>query len=101
MKFSRIALLSLCFGSAVLLTSCSEEGKSVPNKSKDKKDTTNISGEVSIVPITDVAISVIHPTQGNKVNGKVTFTKVKEGIKIVADIDGLTPGKHGFHVHEK
>jgi Cu-Zn family superoxide dismutase len=30
----------------------------------------------------------------------VTFTKVKGGVQIIADIDGLTPGKHGFHVHE-
>jgi Cu-Zn family superoxide dismutase len=30
----------------------------------------------------------------------VTFTKVPGGINIVADVDGLKPGKHGFHVHE-
>lgn len=46
------------------------------------------------------AVSVIHPTEGNKVHGIVTFTKVENGIKVVADIEGLTPGKHGFHVHQ-
>jgi len=46
------------------------------------------------------AVAVISPTQGNKVHGLVTFYKVKNGIKVVADIEGLTPGKHGFHVHE-
>lgn len=46
------------------------------------------------------AIAVLHPTQGNDVHGVVTFTKVDNGIKIVADIQGLTPGKHGFHIHE-
>jgi superoxide dismutase, Cu-Zn family len=46
------------------------------------------------------AIAVLHPTAGNKVEGTVTFTKSGDVIKIVADVIGLTPGKHGFHIHE-
>jgi Cu-Zn family superoxide dismutase len=46
------------------------------------------------------AIAVLHPTAGNKVNGTVTFMPVAEGVQIHAEIEGLTPGKHGFHVHE-
>ena len=46
------------------------------------------------------AIAVLHPTAGNTVTGLVTFTKSGQEIKVVADITGLTPGKHGFHVHE-
>ncbi len=46
------------------------------------------------------AICVLHPTQGNNVSGLVTFMQTDNGIQIDADIDGLTPGKHGFHVHE-
>lgn len=46
------------------------------------------------------AIAVIYPTEGNEARGIVTFTKVDTGIQIVADIQGLTPGKHGFHIHE-
>ncbi len=46
------------------------------------------------------ASCAIEPTQGNKVKGTVTFTQTSEGVKIVADLTGLTPGKHGFHIHE-
>ncbi len=47
------------------------------------------------------ATAELHPTKGSKVKGKVTFTSVEEGgVRIVADIEGLSPGKHGFHVHE-
>lgn len=47
------------------------------------------------------AKAVVHATKGNHVSGTVLFTQEKDGLRIVADIDGLTPGKHGFHVHEK
>ncbi|MGI9087016.1 MAG: superoxide dismutase family protein [Chthoniobacterales bacterium] len=46
------------------------------------------------------AIAVLHPTKGSKVEGTVTFTKSGDEMKVVADITGLTPGKHGFHIHE-
>jgi len=46
------------------------------------------------------AIAVITPTKGNTVHGTVTFEEEKNGIHIVADLTGLTGGKHGFHIHE-
>lgn len=46
------------------------------------------------------AIAVLHPTAGNKVGGTVTFTEVADGVQVNAELTGLTPGNHGFHVHE-
>jgi Cu-Zn family superoxide dismutase len=46
------------------------------------------------------AIAVLHPTGGNNVSGTVSFTQMDNGVKVEADIDGLSPGKHGFHVHQ-
>jgi superoxide dismutase, Cu-Zn family len=46
------------------------------------------------------AIAVLHPTAGNKVSGTVTFTEEADGVRVQAELTGLTPGKHGFHVHE-
>ncbi len=46
------------------------------------------------------AIAVLHPTAGNKVGGTVTFTEEADGVRVQANVTGLTPGKHGFHVHE-
>jgi len=38
---------------------------------------------------------------GSQVTGTVIFTKVGDDVQVVADITGLKPGKHGFHIHEK
>lgn len=46
------------------------------------------------------AVCVLYPTAGNTVSGTVIFTKTEAGVKVVADVSGLTPGKHGFHIHE-
>ena len=46
------------------------------------------------------AVCILYPTEGNEVSGIVTFTNTDGGIKIVANLEGLTPGKHGFHIHE-
>lgn len=43
---------------------------------------------------------VLNPTKDHKVKGKVNFTAVEDGVRVVADIEGLTPGEHGFHIHE-
>lgn len=41
------------------------------------------------------------PTQGNTANGSVRFSKQGDKVLIEADLKGLTPGLHGFHVHDK
>jgi len=45
------------------------------------------------------AVSVL----GNKdsgVNGTIIFTQTTKGVKVDYDINGLSDGKHGFHIHE-
>jgi superoxide dismutase, Cu-Zn family len=46
------------------------------------------------------AVAVITPTASSKVAGMVVFVKADKGVKITVDVTGLTPGKHGFHIHE-
>jgi len=38
--------------------------------------------------------------KGEKVEGEVTFEPSSEGVLIKGHLKGLTPGKHGFHVHQ-
>ncbi len=46
------------------------------------------------------AVCVLIPSDGSKVSGVVTFTVKDGGVEISGEVHGLTPGKHGFHVHE-
>lgn len=46
------------------------------------------------------AVCILYPTQGNKVSGTVTFTQAEGGVRVVADVEGLAKGRHGFHIHE-
>lgn len=46
------------------------------------------------------AIAILAPTEGNKTKGTVTFTATGNTVQVTADISGLTPGKHAFHIHE-
>ena len=47
------------------------------------------------------AIAVIQPASSSNCHGIVHFTQTGDTVKVVADIEGLTPGaQHGFHIHE-
>jgi Cu-Zn family superoxide dismutase len=47
------------------------------------------------------ATAILKPTKGSKVRGTVRFNEIPPNVHIVADVTGLSPGKHGFHIHEK
>jgi Cu-Zn family superoxide dismutase len=46
------------------------------------------------------AVCRVYPTQNNTASGVITFTKIQGGVKVVADLQGLSKGKHGIHIHE-
>nr|WP_315393339.1 superoxide dismutase family protein [uncultured Duganella sp.] len=43
----------------------------------------------------------LKPTAGSKVSGTVAFEQDGDKLNVKARIEGLTPGLHGFHIHEK
>jgi Cu-Zn family superoxide dismutase len=46
------------------------------------------------------AVAVLFPTKGSDVKGRVTFTQEGRTVHVRAEISGLSPGEHGFHIHE-
>ena len=78
----------------------------LPNLGCDKDDKP-ATPNAAVSPAAKMAVAVIKPagsaaTQptNKEVTGTVTFTPEKDGVKAVADLTGLTPGKHGIHIHE-
>jgi len=47
------------------------------------------------------ATATLEPTKGNATAGSVEFVQRGSSVYVVADAAGLTPGPHGFHIHEK
>lgn len=46
------------------------------------------------------AVAVMMPTKNNTAQGKVTFQEEANGLKVTVQMHNLTPGSHGFHIHE-
>uniref|UniRef100_A0A6P7HCF4 Superoxide dismutase [Cu-Zn] n=1 Tax=Diabrotica virgifera virgifera TaxID=50390 RepID=A0A6P7HCF4_DIAVI len=49
----------------------------------------------------DGIVYLMDPTGKSGVTGTVRFLKLPSGINVIGDIRGLTPGKHGFHIHQE
>jgi Cu-Zn family superoxide dismutase len=47
------------------------------------------------------AVAELAPTKGNTAKGTVTFTPRGDRVLVTADVSGLAPGPHGFHIHDK
>ena len=76
-------------GAFLFLNACNSGNTS--NKSVINQDDANVISK---------AICVITPSEGNNVKGIVSFTQQDSGILVIADIEGLSVGEHGFHIHE-
>ena len=46
------------------------------------------------------AVAELQAKSQSSVRGTVRFVRDTDGVRVMADITGLTPGEHGFHVHE-
>lgn len=45
------------------------------------------------------AVAVLSPTDG-KVKGTILLTQKDGYVHVTGEVSGLTPGEHGFHIHE-
>ena len=45
-------------------------------------------------------LAVLVPSEGQKVYGIVCFKQMGNTLHVIGKVEGLTPGKHGFHIHE-
>ncbi|MGE5738882.1 MAG: superoxide dismutase family protein [Betaproteobacteria bacterium] len=60
-----------------------------------------LTGCASMMSASPKAAAQLAPTAGNRTAGSVTFTATGDRVRVLAKVTGLTPGAHGFHIHEK
>lgn len=56
---------------------------------------------ITLPAFAQTAVARLEPTKGNATAGTVTFTQKGDKVLVEAKVSGLTPGGHGFHIHEK
>lgn len=102
MKIKNLVVnLVITAGILVAAQACTNSSRKNESQQQDMVSGADMEETVTLHEVApDKAICVLHPTQGNDVSGTVTFTREGDDVKIVAEIEGLTPGKHGFHIHE-
>ena len=82
--------------SIALISGC----ESMPwNKDDAKK--MDATAATAVANLTPAKAAATQPSWG-KASGTVSFMPAGEGkVKVAYDLKGMTPGKHGFHIHEK
>jgi Cu/Zn superoxide dismutase len=83
--FIKVSLITFSFIATTTFVSC--------------ENATSTATDKSTQPVVK-AVAVLEAKDNSGVEGTVTFTAERGGVRIVADVFHLTPGKHGFHVHE-
>jgi superoxide dismutase, Cu-Zn family len=63
--------------------------------------TSQSTGATGATGTEEYLVAKVEPTQGNTAKGEVRFYRADAGVRVVADLEGLAPGPHGFHLHEK
>lgn len=80
-------MLGSLLGIALLLASCTQ-------KQEMEQEETAVSTQYT------KAVAVIHPLQGDSLRGTVTFEQQGDNVHVVAHLEGLKEGNHGFHIHQ-
>lgn len=94
MKSYPFKIFLFLFSLTSLFSTCNKEAEET---FEEQQETYNFEENMSDI---EKAVAVLQPTEGNKVKGTITFLEDGGEVSITGFIEGLTPGLHGFHVHE-
>ncbi len=94
---SKLSLSSFVLVLLVGVIACGPKAEAPPPEASSEP----VAQVVEVVEVAQEAIAVLMPRAGAEVSGTVTFTQTGEGVVVVAKIAGVSPGLHGFHLHEK
>lgn len=96
MRMSTSGILGVA---ALLLLGCSSEQELAESPAKQDAMPAE---KPAAMPDTKMpaATVALQPTEGNNVAGLIEFHVEGDSVRVRGSLTGLTPGEHGFHVHE-
>ena len=101
--FRVLGVSSLCFSSALLaLTACGGSKDSAPPPATPAAEAAPGAASAGAESAAGKTIEVtFQPKSGSTLSGKATLSETPDGVKVALALEGLPPGEHGAHVHEK
>ncbi len=78
---------------AVSLSACAHKAQ--------HDDHTHHTESAALTAAPQKAQAILKAPQGSKLKGMIHFTEENGKMKIETMVDGIKPGPHGFHIHEK
>jgi Cu-Zn family superoxide dismutase len=84
----------LVLGALMLVSACGE------NPEPTDEDTVRTDSARIEQPRPTEVSARLSPTEGSNASGTVTFTQEGNAVRVVANVSGVAPGMHGFHIHE-
>lgn len=99
-SFRQGVLFSQLLAATLVVSSCVCTDSKKHSANNNKRNNEIADAGVIHVNQSKKAVATIKAFKGNEIHGTVAFTQMADGVKIVANIEGLKPGKHGFHIHE-
>ena len=70
------------------------------DKTSDAKKMANEGDKVAVAEIAPAQAASTQPSWG-KPAGAITFTQTDGKVRVTGEVTGLSPGKHGIHIHDK
>ena len=92
----RVASVLVCIAFVVGCEMFDKDKKTSSSAQKMQAD----AGKTAVANIQPSKAAATQPANQN-VTGTATFTQVGGDVHVVANLSGLSPGKHGFHIHQK
>lgn len=94
---SLVALFAITSGGAVQANQQEERPGQKINPQDNLQAASDAHGQLQLP---DQGAVVLRPTAGNKARGVLRLIQEEENLHIRGKVIGLSPGLHGFHIHE-
>ena len=92
----------LVLGSLVLTTAACQPKPAGPSDETGQAEPKPAPMAEPAAPAQAMAVAHLQPAEASSgISGTVTFSQEEGGVHVHAVVSGLTPGKHGLHIHVK